>query len=367
MKVSSLVMILTLPMVFYGSLGCSRDSDNGTTGGTTGATSKEVEWSRPIVGGSILPTSIPVGAAAAYEQTGGRMVMTWGKSGTTILSDVFELQLAKVAWAYLKPSGEFPTPKADHTAVYDSVSKRMLIFGGQDGLGPTSEVWELGLPADTDPDTFPGTWRMLSPSEKPPARSGHTAVFDDSNNRMLVFGGFNGTTAYFSDLYELSFASGGDGTWKEIASPDFPSARAGHSAILDPVNSRMIIFGGSDGLNDLNDAYEFSWAGGPESWKKMTPSGLLPAARSGHTAVYDSLNKWMIVFGGFNGANLNDSEALDLSQPGSESWIRLSPVGTEIPPARSEHIAIYDPVGQRMIVYGGDGDTTGDVYQLKVN
>ena len=72
----------------------------------------------------------------------------------------------------------------------------------------------------------------------------------------------------------------------------------------------MIIFGGGDGLSWLNDTFEYNVDS--LEWKKIetrttTKEGklILPSKRAGHSAV--QYKNSMIIFGGWNGKNtLND-------------------------------------------------------------
>src|ERR1700678_2400395 len=93
-------------------------------------------------------------------------------------------------------------------------------------------------------------------------------------------------------------------TWNQLTPTGTPpAARAWASAIFDPPTSKMIVFGGglTSGTGDLNDAWSLSTSGAP-AWTVFTPLGALPAARLGQSAVYDSANSRMIVFGGGEGA-----------------------------------------------------------------
>ena len=119
-----------------------------------------------------------------------------------------------------------------------------------------------------------------------------------------------------------------DGTW--IAAPQ-PTARFCHTAIYDPVRDRMVVFGGYDG-GYRNDVWALSLAGSP-AWSELAPGGTPPSARDAHTAIYDPVRDRMVVFGGYDGASLrNDVWALSLS--GSPAWSELAPAGTP-PVARS--------------------------------
>ncbi len=82
------------------------------------------------------------------------------------------------------------------------------------------------------------------------------------------------------------------------------------------------------------------------AWNQVT----VPA-RDRHTAVYDPVRDRMVVFGGCSGPYLNDVWALSLA--GTPAWTQLSPSGSTPPVARYSHTAIYDPVRDRMVVFGG--------------
>src|SRR5207248_10477291 len=106
---------------------------------------------------------------------------------------------------------------------------------------------------------------------------------------------------------------GGD-AWAQISPARIPPAAGpGHSAIYDPVRSRMVVFGGYSysGSEPLNDTWVLSLAGNP-SWGQLTPGATPPSGRSQHSAVYDSMHDRMVVFGGYNGvAYLNDLWVMD--------------------------------------------------------
>ena len=94
-------------------------------------------------------------------------------------------------WARLIPASGLPAARDGHTAVYDSTGDRMIVFGGLTDTGVRNDVWVLTKAAATVP-TSP-TWTLLSPSGTPPAaRTNASAVYDPGSNRMIVYGGDNG-------------------------------------------------------------------------------------------------------------------------------------------------------------------------------
>lgn len=157
---------------------------------------------------------------------------------------------------------------------------------------------------------------------------------------MTIFGGYGGLdgTTFLNDVWVLSTANGLGGTpaWKKLTpTPDptygLPTARLGHTAVYDNTNNRMIIFGGQAGPPSnpvLNDVWVLSHAnglGGTPAWSLVSTLGMTPVPREGHTAVYDSTNNRMTIFGGFGGSYLNDVWVLsDASNVPVEDWILYS-------------------------------------------
>jgi len=222
------------------------------------------------------------------------------------------------------------------------------------------------------------TWTQLAPAgPAPPARHMHSMVYDRKNNRMVVFGGhILGGTPFANDLWVLQNANGLGGTpaWGALSpAGTAPAAREWHTAVLDEINNRMIVFGGTKGglLNDVWVLDHANGLGGMPSWILLNPKGTVPAARAGHTAVYDGANNRMIVFGGGHGGGgpfYDDVWVLEHANGmgGTSAWIALSPTGTP-PSVREDHVAIYDPGSNRMVVFGGwDGPNYfNDVWVLE--
>lgn len=112
-------------------------------------------------------------------------------------------------------------------------------------------------------------------------------------------------------------ASGLD--WSYIPSP---APRCWATLVLDTLGHRAVMFGGGTYDYFYNDVWEIV-AG--YRWQQVVTSGEAPRGRSGHSAVYDPIHNWMIVYGGRNGMSaLTDVYALDL---GTAAWQQLTPSG----------------------------------------
>ncbi len=265
-------------------------------------------------------------------------------------------------WRQITASGTLPPSRWQHRAVYHAAGNRMVVFGGKTPTTPyAADVWVLrnanGIGAAP-------TWVAVSPSGPGPVgRHMHSAVFDPTNDRMIVFGGHVSPGPFSADVWVLASAAGaaaGTPQWIPLSpTGTSPSAREWHSAVYDAANNRMIVFGGlSLGGGQQNDVWVLSNAnglGGTPAWTRLTPSGTPPTARVGHTAVYDPASNRMTVFGGGRGFSGFQNDVWVLSNAnglgGTPTWIAVSPTGAA-PAPRQDHTAILDGQNQ-MVVFGG--------------
>ena len=94
-------------------------------------------------------------------------------------------------------------------------------------------------------------------------------------------------------------------------------------------------------------------------WTSL-PDG--PEARAFHAAAYDPLSNRMVVFGGSGSSGYrNDVWVLDNANgagSGPAAWSLATPMGTP-PDARAVfyHYQLYDPATRRLLVFGGDDNT----------
>ena len=293
------------------------------------------------------------GHTATYDPVRHRMIVFGGLDVNVRVNEVWSLSLdASPKWMPLIAAGTPPPARYAHTAIYDPVRDRLIVFGGDGKFGfNLKDVWELSLSGTP-------SWTELSASGGPPnGLHGSAAVYDPVRDRLLVFGGLASASPFYpTDVWALSLA--GTPTWSMVTTIGGPTTgRYGHSAIYDPIRDRMIVFGGWDGTANLNDTWALSLSG-PPTWNLITPVGSLPPGRREHTAIYDPTRDRMVVFAGWNDASASRNDAWVISLSGTPAWTDLGPTGTP-PRARYRASAVYDPDGDRMIVFGG-GQVFGD-------
>src|SRR5262249_21325221 len=147
-------------------------------------------------------------------------------------------------------------------------------------------------------------WTLLFPvtSFSTLSRFAPTSVYDPPTNSMIVFGGYIDSLTTQNDVIALSHANGLGGTpaWSIVipnGAAGSPPPRYYQTAVYDETNSRMIIYGGctlspifcGPGLSDVWVLAQANGVGGTPTWNQLTPSGGPPPGRIGHTAVYDAV------------------------------------------------------------------------------
>jgi hypothetical protein len=169
-------------------------------------------------------------------------------------TQAFDLQSA--TWTDLTPSGALPQVRCLHTAAFDRTGRRMIVFGGQRN-GPLGDFWSFDLQSRR--------WMALSTAQGPSPRYFSTS-FVDMDGSFVLFGG---TTASgnVNDTWVYRFDTG---QWSRLETEAAPSRRSGMMGAYVESEGRFIIFGGS-GSSLLNDVWELSRA------STVEPLPIMPA------------------------------------------------------------------------------------------
>jgi hypothetical protein len=319
--------------------GWQRDCTNGLAGVTASMTSCPEPWSLVSPLGGTRPTGVN-GHTAVYDPVRNRVIIFGGTdSGNSPTNRTWALSLDTMAWTELLPAGTPPPVVVQHMAVYDPLRDRMIVWGGgTTGHELYDDTWELSFSSLT--------WTKLTTTGPPPTkRFVAAAIYDPIRDQMVLFGGNDGNSTSFNDTWALSLSTL---TWVQLSPGGAPPPVRGYvSGIYDPVRDRMLVFGGNNGGVPYEDVWSLALA--VPAWSQVIPAGAAIPARAGHTAIYDPRGDAMIVFGGSGSALFCDTWALSL---GSPAW---SPANTSgIPPApRDGASSVYDPTHKRMVVFGG--------------
>jgi len=300
--------------------------------------------------------------AAVYDRVNQRYIMFAGFTneqggGYYLFDEVWVLTLDdNPAWSQLSIPGTVPGGRHSPQWGYDPTRNRLLVFGGYGLHYPSSpyyeylnDIWELKLDGGEQ-------WNEIAATGTPPAgRLAGAAVYDVLHQRFV---GFGGTAGLPVDTWQLDLRD--EPAWSTVPTNGVePPGAYGMTSIFDPVRNRMLIFGGStsaDYYGTHNNTWELDLQPETPQWRQLNPAGTLPAERRSLTSIFDPRRDRMIVFGGGSPSFeqevfMNDTWALSLSSEDGE-WTELAPGGT-VPGVRDVMSAVYDPHGDRMVLFGG--------------
>lgn len=122
--------------------------------------------------------------------------------------------------------------------------------------------------------------------------------------------------------------------------------------VYDPAGHRMVLFGGR---NDAGRSADGLWAFdlAKSVWQEIPTEGARPPGVSYASAIHDPIGHRVIVYGGER-----ELWSFDLK---TDRWRNMS--GTDVP-RRESHSAIYDERGKRMVVFGGSDGGHLDLYEV---
>ena len=306
---------------------------------------------------SLIAPSSPgprIAPAWVHDPVRNRLVLVGNADPyqTTVDNSTYVLPLGGTTeWSRLTTTGSPPGMTGSQVTVFDQARDRMLVLN----LGTSVYALTFDVPLNDPP-----AWSSFVPTGSYPAsRQGVMGIYDAAHDRVVMFGGYSGGTA-FNDVWALSLS--GTPAWSPLTPAGTPpSGRWLGVAIYDPPRHRMVVFGGADASsNPMNDAWALTLDGTP-TWSRIDPAGSLPPARTLSVACYDGVRERMVVFSGQPSNTLTDTWALTLS--GAPAWTELAT--PTHPNGRELALLGWDPSHDRLVLYGGQNRT--DAWQLPLN
>lgn len=227
-----------------------------------------------------------------------------------------------------------------YPAMIDLPGEGVLLVAGEDGPPPNGKwlydmwIFEVG-----------GEWREIDPTcELDVCVDGVPdfvvdAFAFDSNSGLAVLVGDEGRTLTLDPATNTWEDRGGGG----------PHGVAGAAMAYDAASGKFIVFGGLDFESLTVNAETWAYDLETNTWEQMAPA-ISPTAGNFHLMEYDAHSDRMILFGGgdANDRALGETWAYDYE---TDTWTLMSPATS--PPGRYYSAMVYDPVGDRMILYGG--------------
>ena len=236
-------------------------------------------WKRLSVNGS--PPADRVSNAFVFDQARDRFVMFGGANGLPVqFDDTWEWDNSAQTWQSV--ANGTPSARSVMAAAFDPVRNVSVVWGG--ALFQPSSVGTFY----NDTWEWDGSSWQQGPTVPVAGRCGARIVYDTARSQMVLFGG-QGQSSFANDLWSY------DGVgWTQLdgGGANAPSPRFFHGMAYDVERDRVVVFGGSDGSTQFGDTWEWDGA----SWSQVT--GSSPPARSEQAMEYHPEADATVLYGG---------------------------------------------------------------------
>jgi hypothetical protein len=172
----------------------------------------------------------------------------------------------------------------------------------------------------------------------PMPREQHAMAYDSVRMRTVMFGGFSDSGDPLGDTWEWNGEF-----WTQVADIG-PAARGSHAMAYDAARGQTIQFGGEVLQLGQATAGGDTWAWDGQAWTQVADTG--PAARSGCSMAYDSGRQRVVLFGGRGNTDTWEWDGSD--------WTQIANDG---PSSRTAASMAYDNIRSRIVLFGGAPNT----------
>lgn len=334
------------------------------------------DWTQVTFAATAPTPGLVYGEGMAYDKTRDETVVFGG----------FEYDTRNSTWIYKAgvwtniagTLDDSPGPRSFFVFENDPVRNVVWLYGGHTEEGFTFDLWRYQYgqwqlievenaptacshPAgsfDTDRNRlvilcedsstfeFDGeTWKKFDTlTTKPGARRWSSMVYDPTLRKTVLFGGYI-DVIYFKETWTW------DGTtWTRVAKDASPSARSQMAMFYDPTVKKTLLFGGigrkssEDRIVRYNDMYQFDGS----KWTEIKSLTNPPSPRYGMQVRYDPISQKVVMFGGKNDLEQYVNEQWEWN---GTQWTKVTPENA--PAARMNGQLVFDPSLQKLTLFGG--------------
>jgi hypothetical protein len=177
-------------------------------------------------------------------------------TGAGTLDDfMFRPSKAGAAWSKPTQANGAPLPPRDSFAgAFDSLRKRLVVFGGHDGDGMRGDTREF--------DVASRAWVSAATLTGGPSKREHAAMAYDEERRVVVLYGGEDFGGRFDETWEYRVeTSATKGSWTKVPIEQSPGPRERASMAYDQGGHRIVLFGGNGPGGLLSDTWAYALVG----------------------------------------------------------------------------------------------------------
>ena len=287
-----------------------------------------------------------MGSRMIYDSVNQRVLLFGGSyydNRYTLYNDIWSYDYTTNTWTEIdtpsKPPGRFNTP-----LVYDSDTHKIIVFSGFGANEQNADMYSYDIESNR--------WTRLRPNPMPFARSDTSIVYDEKYNKVIILSGYvhyNDTHPRDTWAYDVP-----SNTWERMGPETTPKGQYGHYFVYDSIHERTLMLGGhwvdddSHGYTDGLWQYDY----GSDTWTLLNENPTLPE-RYWHTMSYNTNNGEITVFSGSQGYGDHSDDTWIFSTE-TDTWRQVNSENT--PPSRGCSTAVYDPVNDITLIFGGMAD-----------
>lgn len=180
-------------------------------------------------------------------------------------------------------------------------------------------------------------------------------IYDPVNERVLMFGGsiYTNNYAFYNELWSFEPE---DQTWTLVESGEKPAPRFHHTMVYIPDSHKVFLFGGWGTSDKIADTWVYDIT--ENEWSQLHPSAS-PSPRSSTVMAYDHENNVVVLFSGYgeDDEKLTDTWVYDFS---AEDWVQMHPDDEPLPQYGGG--MIYDTDSKKLLLYPGHWSTSRTVH-----
>jgi hypothetical protein len=222
-------------------------------------------------------------------------------------------------------------------AAYDEKRNVLVLYGG----GPV----ELGKCSQETWEWDGENWARKD--VPPPTACDHVRmVYDSASGESILFSGLDPSEQPVNETWSWNGEE-----WK-LLSEEGPESRGHFGLVYDPSHEQILLYGGY--ASTVTDEF---WVWKDNAWEEVNFPG--PGTLSHFGMAYDIAANALYIFGGANSTSTFSSLTDETWVLRDGRWSELSP--TNSPSKRGAPAMGYDPVRERIVLYGGFGSNRNDL------
>ena len=247
-------------------------------------------------------------------------------------------------WTQLNITSSSPSARQAHTMSSSGYSHKIILFGGNDvNQKVLNDTWMF--------DQITNIWSKVKvKSTSPPARFWHAMTSLENSEKILLFGGFN----YAQSLKDTWIFDPFTSKWTEnTKSTTSPSPRYLHAMAPLGIEGNVILFGGYVGTIFNRETWIYD--NKTREWKKIntkhTSSSLSGRSSPAISSTSIGVDSKVILFGGYDGTdNLVGTWIFDQNK---SDWTKTNATANILSPSGHTKHAVSSLGGSKVLLFGG--------------